>query len=118
MINKLFRFHGYGSLKYVYRSGKTVRGQIASLKYSPNPRRDQYRLAVVVSKKVSKRATVRNRIRRRVYEVFRSFEKDFEGAYDMVLSVYSESVATMPAGELRKFIEDQLLQAGIIVQKP
>ena len=71
MISRKHRFHGYGSLRYVYQNGKTVRGPLASLKYVHNPRRDSYRFAIVVSKKVNKSAIVRNRIRRRLFAIIR-----------------------------------------------
>lgn len=113
MISRIHRFHGYGSLRYVYRNGKTVRGQLCSLKYSPNPKRNNYRLAVVVSRKVSKSAVVRNRIRRRLYEAVRLLEDKVVGPYDIILTVFHESVAEMPADKLSQQIKDLLKEAGI-----
>ncbi|CAN5671113.1 hypothetical protein BH23PAT1_BH23PAT1_1120 [soil metagenome] len=114
MINKQHRFHGYGSLNYVYRHGKTVRGPMSALKFIANDRRDTYRLAVVVSKKVSKSAVVRNRIRRRLYEVFRLCEHEINQPYDIVMTIFSEDVATVPSAELNNIVAVQLKQAGII----
>lgn len=114
MIARRHRFHGYGSLRYVYKHGQTVRGSMLSLKFVPNTRRSAYRLAVVVSKKVDKSAVVRNRIRRRVYEVVRQLEDRIQAPYDMVLTVFSEQLATMPADELKKMVTAQLKKARII----
>lgn len=111
MIGRAHRFHGYGSLRYVYKNGKTVRGPLTTLKFTVNDRRDSYRLAVVVSKKVHKSAVVRNRIRRRVYEAFRRLAAEDQG-YDLVLTVFSERVATMAAGELDTVVREQLSQIG------
>jgi ribonuclease P protein component len=116
MISRKHRFHGYGSLRYVYRHGKTVRGPMSSLKFAPNSRRSDYRLAVVVSKKVNKSAVTRNRIRRRLYEAVRKHETDIKAPYDMVLTVFSEQMATVPADELQKIATDQLKQAKIILK--
>lgn len=113
MISRIHRFHGYGSLRYVYRNGKTVRGQLCSLKYSPNPKRNNYRLAVVVSRKVSKSAVVRNRIRRRLYEAVRLLEDKITGPYDIILTVFHESVAEMPADKLSSQIKALLKEANI-----
>jgi ribonuclease P protein component len=66
MIGRANRFHGYNSLRYVYKHGKTVRGPHMSLRFCPDAKRQDYRLAVVVSKKISKSAVARNRIRRRI----------------------------------------------------
>ncbi len=113
MIARKHRFHGYGSLKYVYQNGKTVRGPLNLLKYSPNPKRQEYRLAVVVSKKVAKSAVIRNRIRRRIFEAFRLALPADTLPYDMVVTVFSDQMATMPASDLTSLVHTQLKQAGI-----
>jgi len=112
MLSRTHRFHGYGSLRYVYKNGKVVRGQYCSLKYVPNPRRTTYRAAVVVSKKVHKSAVVRNRIRRRVYEFVRE-QVAVDQSYDLVITVFSEQLATLPAEQLRKAILAQLQAAHL-----
>lgn len=117
MISRAHRFHGYGSLRYVYQNGKTVRGPLMALKFVPNARRDTYRLAVVVSKKVNKSAVARNRMRRRLYEAVRRQQAQLTVPHDMVLTVFHEQVATMPADELERMVQAQLRQAGIINSK-
>lgn len=101
MISRRHRFHGHNSLNYVYRSGSTVRSEFLTLKYAPS-KKDDYRLAIVVSKKVSKSAVKRNRIRRRIYEIVRIAHKnaDQPWPYDFVLSVFDERIGTLPAPEL------------------
>lgn len=114
MISKSYRFHGLGSLRYVYRQGKTVRGSIISIKYVLDERRKSYRLAVVVSKKVSKSAVVRNRIRRRIIEVLRLEAENIKGPYDIVITVFDEKAATMPSSDLATSIKNLLTGAGVI----
>jgi ribonuclease P protein component len=87
---------------------------LCALKYAANDRRKDYRLAVVVSKKVHKSAVVRNRIRRRLYEAFRLEAPNFKQAYDLVLTVFSDQVATISSEELQKLVHAQLKQARII----
>lgn len=59
-----------------------------------------FRMAVVVSKKVAKSAVVRNRIRRRLYESVRK-QRLLDGhAVDLVFVVRNESLAGLPATEL------------------
>jgi ribonuclease P protein component len=115
MINRLYRFHGHNSLSYLLRNGRTERVELLSLKYAPN-KRDDYRLAVVVSKKVSKSAVVRNRIRRRIYEVVRLAKKTSakKWPYDMAIFVYDESVATLPSDKLTQSIESLLKKSRIL----
>jgi ribonuclease P protein component len=87
-------------------------GQIA-LKYMPS-NRASYRLAVVVSKKVSKSAVVRNRIRRRVIEAVRLRAAEITKPYDIVVTVFQDTLAIMPAQELDQTVRNLLQQAGII----
>lgn len=114
MIARKHRFHGHGSLRYVYQHGQTVRGPMLSLKFVPNSRRSAYRLAIVVSKKVNKSAVTRNRIRRRLYEAVRRYESRIRSPHDMVLTVFSEQLATLPASDLDKLVASQLKKAKII----
>lgn len=113
MITKNHRFHGHNSLRYVYQHGKTVRGPLCALKYVRNDRRTEYRLAVVVSKKVHKSAVVRNRIRRRVYEAFRLEQSRITEPYDIVVTVFNEQLATIPGNEVTRLVRAQLKQAHI-----
>jgi ribonuclease P protein component len=112
MLSRSHRFHGYGSLRYVYRNGKVVRGSCCSLKYTANSRNTTYRVAVVVSKKVSKSAVVRNRIRRRIYEIVRERVAE-DQPLDLVFTAFSEQLATMPAGQLRDTVCSQLETAKL-----
>lgn len=116
MISRTHRFHGRGSLRYVYQRGQTVRGPLTALKFIENSRRTQYRAAVVVSKKVSKSAVKRNRIRRRIYEQIRLQANDITKAYDIVITVFHEQIATLPADELSQLLQAQLKQAGILAK--
>lgn len=66
-------------------------------------------MAVVVSRKVSKSAVVRNRIRRRIYEAVRtSAEENVMPGTDMVFTVYSDQLADLPVGQLKTVIADLL----------
>lgn len=111
MLSRTHRFHGHNSLNYVYKSGHTARTADISLRYAPNNRRETYRCAVVVSKKVSKSAVVRNRIRRRVYEAVRLQEARITEPLDLVFSVFQEKVAVIPSNELQQRVKQLLDQA-------
>lgn len=114
MIRRANRFHGYGSLRYVYQNGKTVRGPLCAIKFVENTRRKDFRVSVVVSKKVSKSAVVRNRIRRRLYEAIRLESSAITQPYDIVVTVFNEQLATIPAPEVAKIVHAQFKQAKII----
>lgn len=113
MLSFNHRFHGHGSLRYVYKNGRTIRSQRLTLKYIDNRRRDHSRFAVVVSKKVLKSAAGRNRIRRRIYEIIRHEIPRFTPSYDVVVIVFSSEVAHMPHEELVLQLRDMFAEAGL-----
>ena len=114
MINKTHRFHGLGSLNYVYRHGKTVRLNGLLLRYIVNERRTTYRCAVVVSKKVHKSAVARNRIRRRMYEAVRLATSETTKPYDLVFTITNEQITGLNAGELHQIVGQLLKEAGSV----
>lgn len=108
------RFKGLNSLNFVYKKGQVVRGQYFSIKYANNLKRTKFRVAVVVSKKVSKSAVVRNRIRRRLYEAIREIQTQIKQPFDIVIMVYSKDLSKLQSKELRRLLNKQLKTAKII----
>lgn len=115
MLSRVYRFHGLGSLRALYKRARVVRSPYVSLKYAANERRTASRVAVVVGRKVSKAAVVRNRIRRRVYEAVRRRMPAFQPshAYDLSFVVYDERLSSLPADELQKTVDRLLKQSGV-----
>jgi ribonuclease P protein component len=113
MIDRTHRFHGRSSLRFAYQRGRNIRNPFATLRYALNGRRSTYRLAVVVSRKVSKSAVVRNRIRRRIYEVIRQLQYGITEPYDLIFNVYSDTLATMEHDELLNLLKSQLKEAAV-----
>lgn len=100
MINASKRFHGHGSLKYVYRNSYVARSHMMTVRSVINRRRAEPRFAVVVSKKVHKSAVGRNRIRRRLYEIVRRDIPPLPYVYDTVVIVTSSEVLAADHTEL------------------
>ena len=64
-----------------------------------------FKVAVIVSRKVSKSAVVRNRIRRRLYEIIRKdFGKLLEGR-QVNITVYDVSLAVAPHDEVKRELQ-------------
>lgn len=118
MIDRTHRFQGHSSLRFVYQKGQTIRGPFCSLKFIANQRRRRFRVAVVVSRKVHKSAVVRNRIRRRMYEIVRELAPRITESYDLVFTAYSDQLAEMPAKQLEFAILEKLEKAGVFDAKP
>ena len=115
MISRANRFHGYNSLRNVYRHGRVSRGALFAVKAMDNPRRNTYRVAVVVSRKVDKSAVARNRIRRRLYEISRELGVQISQPQDIVITVFHSTVLETAhkdlSGQLKKqFKELHLLK--------
>jgi ribonuclease P protein component len=115
MIARKHRFHGHGALNFLYRKGRSARSDFITLKFVP-ARQADFKLAIVVSKKVHKSAVVRNRIRRRLFEAVRTIKQEHNQLwpYDMVITVFDDSVATMHAVELQKSVFKVLKQSKIV----
>jgi ribonuclease P protein component len=112
MIVRRHRFHGYGSVKAVYRRSQSVRGALLGLKYAHRSPGQPYRIAVVVSRKVNKSAVKRNRIRRRLYEVIRKHETDIPKETDLVFTVFSDQIAELEQIKLESLIQELLKKAA------
>jgi len=114
MISFINRFHGHGSLRYLYQNGEAFRSRLITLKIIKNVHRKNSRIAVVVSKKVLKSAVGRNRIRRRVYEYIRLQLPNFKDVFDIVIIVTSSDLMTLPYDEIVLQISQILEQASVI----
>ena len=113
MLTNHHRFHGHGSLRYLYKNGTAIRSRMITAKYIKNPMRSHSRFAVVVSKKTIKRAVGRNRVRRRIYEVVRLELPKLNPAHDVAIMVFSADVAEMPHAELTQTIKDLFIEADL-----
>ncbi len=113
MLSQKYRFHGHGSLRYLYRNGGTVRNRSLLLKYVENKHRANSRIAVVVGKKVAKSAVTRNRIRRRVFEIIRKHLPNIKSHHDLSLTVFTAEFATLPFKDLEQDIITLLSQAHL-----
>lgn len=111
------RFHGHGSLRYVYSKGDSIRTQKIVIKFTKNPHRKDSRFAVVVSKKVLKSAVGRNRIRRRVYEIIRHELPEIDGVFDVAVMIFHKSIKDVAHEELRESIREMFAEAGFYCEK-
>lgn len=110
MLTQKFRFHGHGSLRWVFRKGQTVRRRHLLLRYTTNPHRKHPRVAVIVSRKVFKSAVKRNRVRRRLFEIVRHRFDLIPVGTDLVITVFSGDVLDLPADQLSQEVTSLLAQ--------
>lgn len=118
MLTHKYRFHGHGSLRYLFHKGQTARTRNLMLRYTPNAQRVHSRVAIVVSKKVFKSAAKRNRVRRRLFEIVRHDFESIKGTYDFTITVFSPEVITLPHEQLQHEVRQLLVSAHITEQLP
>lgn len=97
MLARKNRFHGRSAVARV--KGSTVHSKLLSIRVQRNQKSD-YRVAVVVSKKIDPKAVGRNKIRRRIFEAIRVQGALHGLSVDVVMYVKSPDVAALSAEEL------------------
>lgn len=118
MIAQKYRFHGHGSLRYLYRNGEIVRTRTLTIRYIKNPHRKQPRFVVIVAKKVLKKAVRRNRMRRRMYELLRELHPQLPANYDIAITVFSPELLLVSPKELREQLTQAFTRAGLLDDSP
>ena len=83
------------------KNGKVTRTSLFTIKSAHNTHRSNVRVSIVVSKKITKSAVARNRIRRRLYELCRT-TLDMSSGYDIVCIVNTPEVGLMDAAVLKQ----------------
>lgn len=115
MLTRHHRFSGSKDIRMLYKKGSTARTRYMSAHFRYSEERP-WRATVVVSKKVHKSAVVRNRIRRRIYELLRTrHDKELPGV-QVVITVYDSSIAFAPAPKLQSELYVLLVQKIVQAQ--
>ncbi len=116
MLANKYRFHGHGSLRYVYAKGTVTRSKYFLCKTTSNRRRNEPRVAVVISKKILKSAVKRNRVRRRMYEAIRLELPVINPSCDIVFIVISPELLTATPENLKAALTSCLASADLYNQ--
>ncbi len=117
MLSSLFRFRGPKATNFIRKNGRNVRHGAFSLRFAPSPQsQTRSRVAVVVSKKVNKRAVARNRIRRRVFEIIRKHWDNLSHPHDMTIGVFNKEVANTSHEILEQDLIELFKAAGLYKQ--
>ncbi len=136
MITKEYRFKSWdGLIQIVLKQGQVARSGNFSMRYLPTSHpyatsrikslqtkrpilnkdlKLNTRFGVVVSKKVSKSAVTRNRIRRRVYEWIRLNLDRIEPENLILIFAHTDAIAKLKYPELSDQLEQLFVKAGIV----
>lgn len=80
---KVYKIQKNHDFRVVYNRGKAVSNKLFVIYIYKNRRNINNRLGISISKKVGK-SVIRNKIRRRIYEVYRLNQENLKSGYDIV----------------------------------
>lgn len=112
MLKQKYRFHSRGALNYLYKNADSYRSKLFAMRTLRSNKQNP-RFAVIVSKKIFKRAYGRNRMRRRIYEIIRSELPHLVLNQDTAFIIMTSEVMNAPHVELEDNIKQLLTQAGL-----
>ncbi len=115
MLARKFRLTAEKDYARIFAKGRPFSGRGAGMKVLRNGM-DTSRIGFVVSTKVSKRAVVRNLIKRRMREIARKMLPSIMGGIDIVFMARSEA-AKMEFADIKRTMEELAAKSGI-VKKP
>jgi len=107
------RLHSRGEYERVYAASRKAWGRGCTV-FVAAAGRDRNRLGMAVGRRVGC-AVLRNRVKRRIREVFRRHGRDWPGCYDIVVHGRAE-VAVMPFQELTAVLTQTVCAA--VARKP
>ena len=112
MLPKDSRLTKRTDFEKVARGSRPTHSKYLILKKSPNPNH-KTKFGIVISTKVSKKAVVRNKIRRRIREVLRSNLSKIKPDYKVIL-VVKNTVIDKDYQELKQDLETILKKASLL----
>lgn len=110
MLSRIHRLRKERDIMRVYQKGRGSVNEQIGVKVLASPQ-GATRVAIVVSKKVDKRAVVRNRNRRRLAGIINQWVQTYQPGYDIVVTV-RQDLSQLNHQELAKLVTAQL--TGVI----
>jgi ribonuclease P protein component len=99
----------------IYSGGRSLHSKSFLIIVSPS-QAGVSRLGITVSRRVDKRAVVRNRIRRRIREIFRLNRHKLNGFFDIVV-IARQNAVLCPYAEMQRQILGALRHKGYLSQQ-
>lgn len=112
MLSRKYRLRRRKDFSRLYRQGRTAHSGSFSIKYKSN-NVGHNRVGIVASTKVSKKAPVRNRLRRQLYSQARHLLDEIDGDYDIIILVKTVAIG-QNGNDLGDELRRTLKKAGLI----
>ena len=125
-LPKQMRLKGHRTFKYIHKNSKKYYGELMDFKISKScPQillshknysfNNNFKLAITISKKVSKRSVFRNRIRRMLHECFlKNFKKEYNHIPYWVLVNLKGGNSFNDEGQLLKEFHYLIIKTGLL----
>lgn len=112
MLAKQYRLKKNKEFDLVFQKGKYIGGSLFFLLFKENKLSDN-RFGFVIGKKISKKATVRNKIRRRISEIIRTIMDNIKPGFDIVVGAKTEVIGK-DYREIKENLEELFRKAKLI----
>ena len=110
MLQKGARLRKNKDFSLVFKKGKGCKGEFIDIKIARN-NQDESRFGFIVSRNLSKNATARNKVKRRLRELIRKRVEKIKGGLDIIL-IARPGILTKKTVELEKEVETLLIKTG------
>ena len=111
MLARVHRLRAAADFNKTYKFGRSTNADTLYIK-AYQSHYVSSRVAVVASKKVSKRAVVRNRCKRRVVELVRKNWSGIKPGYNIIITIKSD-ISKTPAAEVETVVLGCMSRAGL-----
>lgn len=113
MLPKKFRLQDFQEIEKVKKEGKLFQTPLFGVLVLPKDDKDSLRFTFIVSLKISKESTRRNRVKRLLSEAVRSFLPQINSGFDLVF-LAKRSIVDKSFWEIKGQIEIVLKKAELI----
>jgi len=112
MLPEKFRLQDFGEIEKVKKEGKLIQNPLFGLLVLKREDNGLSRFAFIVSLKISKKSTKRNRAKRLLSEVVRSFLPEIKDGFDLVF-LAKKSIIDKSFWDIKKQVEIILKKGGL-----
>jgi len=115
MLIKEKRIKKRKEFEAIFKNSKSLRDNLFILKVAKNNLQIS-RFGFIVSQKVSKKAVVRNKVRRRLVATIKAEEKNIKEGNDLVFIALS-GIEKKEFSEIKEAVNNALVKAGVFVKE-
>jgi ribonuclease P protein component len=112
MFKKKNRLKKTKDFDNVFKKGKTIAGKLVFLKIIKN-KTDISRVGFIVSLKISKRATIRNKLKRQLRAIIKANFSDFKPGFD-IITIAKPEIVNNKYQDIKEEIGNLLNKAKIL----